>query len=238
MGATLVELEQALRSQKEKMTVQEENILLKCKSKAMKGFTSGLSLGAVVAMAALLPVWFCNPTSFAGTSAFFGLWRLNRSMDSCQEHILSLEGTRMQMELAKILVNNHANEPWAMQLLNRHFYLEKVFDDSNSDKPLIRFRYRNFFGDIAAQGGRANNDSYEVSSEDSDTTNVNEGLKQFPMNPVADSTEDPLDGIFGFMAPVEEIHHPVRTSKSGRVITRRDKKSHRRHRVHRHEALN
>lgn len=39
---------------------------------------------------------------FAGASTFMGLWRFGNSLDSCVDHILTLEGSRIQLELAKL----------------------------------------------------------------------------------------------------------------------------------------
>ena len=43
------------------------------------------------------------------------------------------------------------------------------------------------------------------------------------MKPGADVMEDPLESIFGFMAPVEEIHHPGASGKHARVPNRSQK---------------
>lgn len=34
-----------------------------------------------------------------------------------------------------------------MELVKKHFYSERVFNDSNPEKPLSRWRQRHFFGD-------------------------------------------------------------------------------------------
>lgn len=39
-----------------------------------------------------------------------------------------------------------------MRLLARHFYSEQVFDDSTSDQPRLRWRYRNSYSDGVAYG--------------------------------------------------------------------------------------
>lgn len=56
------------------------------------------------------------------------------------------------------------------------------------------------------------------------------------MKPGADVMEDPLESIFGFMASVEEIHHPGASGKPARVLNRSHKRSHRRHRMRHQEA--
>lgn len=56
------------------------------------------------------------------------------------------------------------------------------------------------------------------------------------MNLGAEVMEDPLESIFGFMAPVEEIHHLGTSGTSARVLNRSHKRSHRRHRMRHQEA--
>lgn len=40
--------------------------------------------------------------------------------------------------------------------MSKHFYSERVFDDTTSDQPKIRWRYRNFFSDQVARGQSSN----------------------------------------------------------------------------------
>ena len=56
------------------------------------------------------------------------------------------------------------------------------------------------------------------------------------MNLGAEVMEDPLESIFGFMAPVEEIHHLDTSGTSARVLNRSHKRSHRRHRMRHQDA--
>lgn len=74
-----------------------------------------------------------------------------------------------------------------MKRMYRRFYSEKVFDDSNSDKPILRWRYRNFFGDHVAHDQRMNDsdlqsDSHAVSHDDSDSKKVHVESKQVPVS--------------------------------------------------------
>ena len=58
------------------------------------------------------------------------------------------------------------------------------------------------------------------------------------MKPGADVMEDPLESIFGFMASVEEIHHPGASGKPATVLNRSQKRSHHRRRMrHRETSL-
>ncbi|KAJ6898781.1 hypothetical protein NC652_025336 [Populus alba x Populus x berolinensis] len=297
MGEALFDLEQVLRSQKETLTHQEMNILQSCKSKAVRQFTFGVLTGATVAWAgacfyynqlststAYLIIcriltatwklsWFARANISGGAAIFFGFWRFGKSLDSGVDHILAMDGSRMQKELANIMVNKYRDDPWTMQHLNRRFYSEKVFDDSNLHRPILSLQYRNSFGDNVAYGQRTHDsDSHDASHSDSDIKRDDVESKKVParigiyaksqnhsfryraiqgfarlgmsrctpmekeMNLGAKVMEDPLESIFGFMAPVEEIHHLGTSGKPARVLNRSHKRSHRRHRMRHQEA--
>ncbi|KAF8016768.1 hypothetical protein BT93_H2101 [Corymbia citriodora subsp. variegata] len=138
MAEVLIELEQVLRSKKVTMTLEEAKLLSACKSKALDNFAYGIGFTSAI-------VW-------AGSAFACGLWRLSKSLDSCADHILALHGSRMQEELANIIVRRYHHDPGKMRLLARHFYSEQVFDDSSSDQPRLRWRYRNSYSDVVTYG--------------------------------------------------------------------------------------
>ncbi|KAA8548651.1 hypothetical protein F0562_000335 [Nyssa sinensis] len=111
MGEALFELEQILRSKQSQgtLTSQEANVLMTCKAKAIKDFTIGAGAGGSIA-------WI-------GAAAFFGLWKFGRSLDSCIEHILSLDGSRMQKELANIMLKKYQNNQWTYAAYLQAFLL-------------------------------------------------------------------------------------------------------------------
>lgn len=68
------------------------------------------------------------------------------------------------------VVTRYHNDPRAMQYISKHFFYEEVFDDSTSDRPKIRWRYRNFFSDDVAHSQRTHgndNNVHENSHRDS-----------------------------------------------------------------------
>ncbi|RWR88963.1 hypothetical protein CKAN_01800600 [Cinnamomum micranthum f. kanehirae] len=211
----LVELGHILESSKEKMTREEGAVLGTCKSKAL----GSLAIGACVALGV---VWTATHKlsygnrfiSAGGAAAYFGLWTLDRSLNSSLEHILELEGSRMQWALAILIFTKYRNDPWGTQLVNKHFYAEKEFDDSYPDRLLSRWRPRGFFGGNAAQ--RTQDDNYN------DKPNLEP--KQFTMSPAEDLIADPLDCIFGTAGSSDEIHHAENVS----VLPRRRSRSHKR----------
>ncbi|PON80050.1 hypothetical protein PanWU01x14_005000 [Parasponia andersonii] len=265
MGEVLFELEQVLRSKKYILTLQEKNALLNCKSKALRDYGVGALFGAGVAWIATSKLsMFGRVGISAGASAVVGLWRLGKSLDSCVDDILALQESTMQRELAYIMVKKYSNDPWRMQLISKHFYSEKVFDDSTADLPKIRWRYRNFFSDDAGQGQRTNeSDSHHYSQGDShgdshgdynsntqrdpSSTPTDPGRNferrkfnfesmQAPMNNAVDAM-DPFDCVFGYPA-MEEIPHPTTPSTtSPRNHTRNHRRAHRKRRVRHQDAL-
>ncbi|KAI6693255.1 hypothetical protein NL676_020965 [Syzygium grande] len=153
MAEALIELEQVLRSKKVTMTLEEANLLSACKSKALDNFAYGIGLTSGIVWAATGRLNHLLRVSLSVGSAFAcGIWRLSKSLDSCADHILALHGSRMQEELANIIVRKYHHDPGKMRLLARHFYSEQVFDDSTSDQPRLRWRYRNSYSDGVAYG--------------------------------------------------------------------------------------
>ncbi|XP_039007861.1 uncharacterized protein LOC120135708 [Hibiscus syriacus] len=105
-GDALIELEQKLRSQKERLTPQEENIFQRCKSSALNQFTAGLIVGGGLVWEA---TWKLNRllrvNLSSGAAIILGFWRFGNSLESSVDRILALDGTRMQSELANMYVS-------------------------------------------------------------------------------------------------------------------------------------
>ncbi|XP_077247251.1 uncharacterized protein LOC143887009 isoform X2 [Tasmannia lanceolata] len=217
MGDALAELETILRSSKDKLTLEEENVLRTCKGRAIRDFT----IGACVASATQRLTYGQRFNYSGGAAILSGMWRFDRSLNSSLDHILALDGSRMQRMLANLLLTKNRDDPWRMQVVSKHFYSEKVFDDLNPDQPLSRWRRRNIFGDNVAQ--RTHDDNYN------DQPRLEP--KQFTRSPGEDVTADPLDYIFGYSKPSGEIHHPDTISPSPKRRVRNHRRAHRRHRT-------
>ncbi|KAK4775702.1 hypothetical protein SAY87_023663 [Trapa incisa] len=262
MGDALFDLEQVLASKQP--TPQEANFLSACKSKAIRDFAIGAGVGSGIVWAAtrrLMTRWQrVNLTG--GAAAIFGLWKFGRSLDSSVDHILSLDGSRMQKELANIIVKKYQDDPGKLQLMSKHFYLEEVFDDSTSDKPKFQWRYRSFFGDnityhqstpqVATESGsgRSNQPSHDNASLGSRQTlpaistsdypvsygaeETKQDVRQSPMNPGDDMMGDPLDCVFGeSSATTKEIYGSIPHDESAQgPATRSHRRSRRRRRRH------
>jgi len=67
------------------------------------------------------------------------------------------------------MVTKYQNDPSVMKLMSKHFYLEKIFDDS-SNNPKLRWRHRNLFNDKEVHLHRIHDhDSYDKSQDQSRT---------------------------------------------------------------------
>ncbi|KAH1267788.1 hypothetical protein GmHk_01G002920 [Glycine max] len=97
-------------------------------------------------------------------------------------------------------VTKYQNDPLLMRLISKHLYLERIFDDSTSNNPTLRWRYRNFFSDNAVNGHRTHdresNDKSQGRSEnvtDSKRTNLKTKRTFKNASPDIMSEGDPLD---------------------------------------------
>lgn len=67
------------------------------------------------------------------------------------------------------MVRKYQNDPSKMRLITKMFYSENVFDDTTSDQPTIRWRYRNYFSDNITHGRETHeSESYGTSQGDSE----------------------------------------------------------------------
>ncbi|KAM1086960.1 hypothetical protein ACFX2B_012400 [Malus domestica] len=239
-----------------KLTPEETKILLTCKSKAVREFTFGGLAAATVAWTASKKLnTFIRLNLSGGAAALFGLWSLSRSLNSCVNHILSQDGSRMQAELATIMVNKYQNDPSMMGLISKQFYSEKVFYDANSDQPTLRWRYRNYFSDNISHGRRTDySDSQgdpdqashgdHQSSSDNDSRNTQNDShkirfppKQVPVNSGVDVMVDPFDCVFGNTSKEILLPSSSSTVNPPKVQTRKHRRSHRRRHMHHEEDV-
>ncbi|KAF5465727.1 hypothetical protein F2P56_015708 [Juglans regia] len=104
MGEILYDLEQALRSKKEKIRPEEENFFRACKSDASRFFRFNALAAGCLTFSATGRLNLLSQISLSGgAAALFGLWRFGRHLDSCVDRVLAHTGDRMQFELANIL---------------------------------------------------------------------------------------------------------------------------------------
>lgn len=88
------------------------------------------------------------------------------------------------------MVNKYRDNPWGMQLMTKHFYSEKVYDDSALDQPKLRWRYKNYFSDNVPQSQRTHeSDSQGESHSDSHTEAYNEADSRLKNDPGSQKNE-------------------------------------------------
>ncbi|KAK7366553.1 hypothetical protein VNO80_08546 [Phaseolus coccineus] len=253
MGGALSDLEQVLISKKE---TQESNILLSCKARLVRDFTAGALAGGTAAWAAtwnLSKAFRINLS--VGAGAICGQWICNRTSYYCADQILTMDGSILQKELANIMVTKYQNDPSVMKLMSKHFYLERIFDDS-SNNPKLRWRHRNLFNDKEVHGYRANDhDSYDKSQDQSrtDSNDTSQGRSDNVTNSKKTNLEtkhtfinggpdmaweaDPLDCVFGYAPPAEDTIHSSCPNKPSGTQNRAHRRSRRRRRMRNHEDL-
>ncbi|GKV19616.1 hypothetical protein SLEP1_g29849 [Rubroshorea leprosula] len=252
--SALFDLEEVIRAKQVKLTPQEVNVLYTCKSKARRDFFTGTLLGGTLMWAATWRLRRIYRTELAtGAGIGFGFWNCTRSLDSCLDHILALDGSLLQYELAAIIAKKYGDDPSKMQLLSKRFYSEKVYDDSGSG-PKLKWRFRNYYSDGVTHEPRTSDDDLSSQSHsnthsqtpiyshnDSQNDTVNKktdlGFKQTPVNSDTNLMADPLDGLFGDMSTTQDIPHAnTPSSTPSRVPSRSHRRSHRRRRMRHQEA--
>ncbi|CAA7388203.1 unnamed protein product [Spirodela intermedia] len=121
MGEVLAELERVLRSDpKETITLDEELVLQKCKTRAVNTFLTSAGISSAL-------VW-------GGAALFMGGWTFDKSLNSSVQSILAAHGTRMQREVTRIVMSKNLQNPGSP--ISKIFYPEHVYDDSSREKPL------------------------------------------------------------------------------------------------------
>lgn len=212
----MAELEVKLRSSKVKLTREEENVLRKCKEKAIRDFMIGALVTSGITWTVTPRLGLGYRLNATGAAAVVsGNWRFDRALNSCLDTVLSLDGSRLQKELATILLTKYSHNPWRMQLVNKHYYLEKVYDESNLEVPQSRWRRRNLSGDAW---------SYH-------RANVREGVGMSEKGShMEDILVDPLEFIFGHPKRTEDANLDTQDLPQRRP-SRRHKRADRRHNI-------
>ncbi|XP_074577336.1 uncharacterized protein LOC141833739 isoform X2 [Curcuma longa] len=229
--AVLLELEKTLRSKPngEKITPREELVLHACKSKSIRDFTVGFCASSAA-------VW-------AGSAIFCGMWRFNNSLNVCVDQLLALEGSRIQRELANVILSKHADSPEKVRLVRKHYYPEQVFSDLNPDQTTFRWRLRNVYMDSTSHRTDSVEDNYNHDKQDLKPDQFSyQGapvgdmlVDRYQGAPVGDMIVDPLDCIFGYPESIKEIKQSDDTVVPSRRRLRAYKRRLHRHQVH-HES--
>ncbi|KAL0921645.1 hypothetical protein M5K25_008739 [Dendrobium thyrsiflorum] len=247
MAAALIELSEVLRSKidKDKITTSESLLIGNCMAKSVKNFFIGAVASSAVVYRATrrLGRWYSFYLS-AGSGLLIGRMVIDRSANACLEQILSIEGSRMQRELANIILWKHRESPSRMQMVLKYFHPEVVFTDQKPDKPFIRWRARNVYEDeTPSQRTEDNGDC----SDDVDAKALSPSQSKSKLDPAntfhsnlgEDLLTDPLDCIvFGNQESSEEIRHAdgANIRRSQRRARRTARRHHRDHETYSHST--
>lgn len=231
MGDVLAELEDVLRSKppKERITPNEELMLQLCKAKAIRDFTvSSCASSAVVWIATKRFTHGQRFNTSVGSAMIAGMWKFNRTLNSCVDKILGSQGSRLQLELAIIILSKHQQDESRMKLVRKYFYPEEVYSDTKPDSPFLRWRYRNMYFDNSAHERieeRKDESLHEKSNEQQRTRSTSIGG--------GDTTADPFDFLFG-----HEDGKDAALDDNNIISRRRLRKRARRHRSRHSEIAN
>ncbi|KAI3946986.1 hypothetical protein MKW98_003549 [Papaver atlanticum] len=236
----LLDVEDYLKSLKYKFTQAEADALESVKGKLFRNFFLGAGAATAAVWAATRRFGWGHRINLAGGAGIFsGFIVFRKSFDSVPEKVLSLEGSHLQSEFAKILLIKHGDNPRTMQVIEKYFYKEHVYDDSTVDRTIARWRHRSFFGENSAPGQRKHDDVYGADADTEQKQVVDPTPSPITAVTLKSSVEvstDPFDCLFGYSEALEE--------KSRRYIspevppkrrTRSHKKTARRHRKHHSE---
>ncbi|XP_042451668.1 uncharacterized protein LOC122036427 isoform X3 [Zingiber officinale] len=155
----------------------------------------------------------------------------------------ALEGSRIQRELANVILTKHANSPEKVKLVRKHYYPEQVFSDLNPDKTTFRWRLRNVYMDGTSHRTDSvedndNHDKQDLQPDQFSYQGAPGGdmiVDRYQGAPVGDMIVDPLDFIFGYPESNKEIKQSDNTVVPSKRRLRAYKRWLRRHQAH-HES--
>ncbi|KAH6757106.1 hypothetical protein C2S53_002527 [Perilla frutescens var. hirtella] len=243
MGALIVYLELLVRLEKlkEQLTPQEVHLMQARNSLANRDFVGGLCIGSLAAWLATKRLPRMPRTAIsAGAGAFSGLLLLAKSHESTVDYLVSLQGTRIQAELAHIMLKKYQNDPWVRTRVYKYFYPEVVYGDASVDWPVYRWRYRNSFVDPVALQSTPNSEETETDSNENDVKKTSTETKQAYMNAgeCDDDVESPFDLVLRHPESAEDGPQ-AQANNAPRSLprrqSRREKRLRRRRRQHQQE---
>ncbi|KAL8265008.1 hypothetical protein R6Q59_023138 [Mikania micrantha] len=230
MADSLIDLEHVIRSKQVKLTSQEANFLMTWKANTIQQLTVGACAGGAIAWSATGSLNRMLRINLAGgAAAITAAWRFRQSINHCIEQVLCMDGSRMQRELANIMLKRYPDHPVAAKLISKRFYCENVFDDSTSDMPKSRWRLRNNFVESPPHPQRT--DDHE-SYDHNDDAKMGPEIKPESMSNGFVAMENPFECIFGVPPSVEEIRRIVTTKSTKKHSNRKQRRSQRRHHIH------
>ncbi|MCO5591724.1 hypothetical protein L7F22_045716 [Adiantum nelumboides] len=142
---------QELQRQKYQLSKEEVEVAARCQSKMKSTCLQAFIVagGALWSAAGFVGRVHLMPR-LVGTFAVASLgaiYSLNWSVKYCFEEVLTLDGSRLQERLLTILQNQAVLKPGTRAILEKHYYLEPLYDDSGQATPGVAFRKRSVAGE-------------------------------------------------------------------------------------------
>ncbi|KAJ0245019.1 Uncharacterized protein HA466_0185210 [Hirschfeldia incana] len=208
----------ANKPDQEKITAEEMSVIASCHLKVLwtASFASGLAGGVGWQVAKRMKMLKLPLTVLPAVAAFTAAWDWSNSTTavSCLDNILGQDATRMQRELANVLVKYNRGEAWRWQLMSKHFYPEAVYNDQG-EKPQMRWH--------ETKPQRTNTGLPKTKPMVQNSSGNSDGE-------IADE-EDALDSVFGGPEPTESVPAAqVNAKASSKAQTRKQKRAQRRQR--------
>ncbi|XP_042940493.1 uncharacterized protein LOC122275461 isoform X4 [Carya illinoinensis] len=260
MAKIMYDLEQALRSKKEKIRPEEEDFFRACKSDAGRFLRLNTLAAGCLMYSATGRLNLLSQISLSGvTAALFGLWRCGQRFDSWVDRVFARTGDRMQFELAKMplkrskytryskdkpekasqVANLYPDQPkqlWRYRNRSNDFIRGQSAHESDSPSYSKSDSNSNYHADSHKNHTNSYNTTHSDPRDDSDSKRSNSESKQVPGNPGIDLMENPFDCVFGNLALRDEIRIPSTSSIPPGTHARDHKRSHRRRRMRRQDV--
>ncbi|MCO5588785.1 hypothetical protein L7F22_042744 [Adiantum nelumboides] len=140
-----------LQRQKYQLSKEEVEVTARCQSKMKSTCLQAFIVagGALWSAAGFVGRVHLMPR-LVGTFAVASLgaiYSLNWSVKHCFEEVLTLDGSRLQERLITILQYQAVLKPGTRAILEKHYYLEPLYDDSGQATPGVAFRKRQVAGE-------------------------------------------------------------------------------------------
>ncbi|KAJ3673587.1 hypothetical protein LUZ60_005579 [Juncus effusus] len=229
--AAIMALESVLRS-KGNMSKWEREVVSSSISRA----TGDFLLGATVSFATVFSTFWAIPrTARVFISGYAGLtggkWTAGRKLESQIDKLLGLQGTRIQSELATLILTEFKNDKSLVKLVRKQYYAEQVYGDINPDISLFRWRPRNLY--VESQ----NNENFEkIDQNKSSESKIDKPQSNSTVEKYSDVElfVDPFECLFGCLEGEnkEMLINQMNQSDLGQNISKKQiraqKRAHRR----------
>ncbi|KAL9260430.1 hypothetical protein AKJ16_DCAP05844 [Drosera capensis] len=238
MADAIVDLLRALKKSEVNLTKEEYEVIRAQQAKLRRDGIVAAGIGGSVAWMVTRNLDKASRAAFTGGAGFQSWkWGMRWSCNSVVEQILAMDGSRLQHEMTKIMLQKYANDPGKRKLLSKYFYTEQVFDDSSSDRPISVFRKRNTYVDEAVHG-----QDFDRSHSDEVGTDMNRRLMNNDPETSRETTStesrqvqvtptpmfvDPFESLLGSTQAIERLEIPSPPAKAKGSHGTRNRNRHR-----------